>query len=198
MSESARILVVCTGNVCRSPLTERLLRVRLAQRLGDRGDRIEIGSAGVRALVGSSMTVEAAAELRALGGDDAGFVSRQLTTDLLNNADLVLAATRQHRSDAVSRSPKVLRSAFTLRELHRLLRDADLSGLPGDPADRLRELVQLARGRRGFVPPAQDGEDDVADPYGRSVEVYAATTRQIVPAVDCLVDAISGAAPAGA
>jgi len=191
-SEPARILVVCTGNVCRSPLVERLLVARLAHRLGDRADRVVLGSAGVRALVGSSMTVEAASELRALAGDDAGFVSRQLTVDLLADADLVLAATRQHRSEAVARCPAALRCAFTLRELHRLLVDADLAALPSDPADRVRELVEVARRPRGFLPPAEPGEDDVADPYGGSAQVYAATTRQIVPAVQLLVDAIAG------
>ena len=135
---------------------------------------------------------QAAAELRALAGDDHGFVSRQLTVDLLADADLVLTATRQHRSEAVSRCPKVLRSAFTLRELHRLLVDADLDALPSDPADRVRELVDLARRRRGFVPPAEPGEDDVADPYGGSPQEYAATTRQILPPVELLVDAIAG------
>lgn len=192
MSAPARILVVCTGNVCRSPLTERLLATRLSQRLAERSDRVVIGSAGVRALVGSSMTVEAAAELRSLGGDATGFVSRQLTVDLLTDADLVLAATRHHRSEAVSRCPRALRCAFTLRELHRLLADADLSVLPDDPADRVRRLVELARGRRGFVPPAEEGDDDVADPYGRSAQTYAATTRQIAPAVEFLASAIAG------
>lgn len=192
MSDPARILVVCTGNVCRSPLAERLLRARLSDRLAERHDRVVVSSAGVRALVGSSMTEEAASELRSLGGDADAFVSRQLTAELVNESDLVLAATRQHRSDAVSLAPRALRSAFTLRELHRLLRDADVSGLPADPADRLRELVGLARGRRGFVPPAVEGDDDVSDPYGRSAQTYAATTKQIVPAVEFLVGAVAG------
>lgn len=190
MGEPARILVVCTGNVCRSPLTERLLRARLSDRLAEQHDRIVVTSAGVRALAGSAMTPQAASELRSLGGDDAAFVSRQLTVDLLQGSDLVLAATRQHRSEAVTLAPRALRSAFTLRELHRLLREADLSGLPRDPADRLRELVVLARARRGFVPPAPEGDDDVTDPYGRSAQAYATTTQQIVPSVEFLADAL--------
>jgi protein-tyrosine phosphatase len=192
VSDPARVLVVCTGNVCRSPLVERLLRVRLAERLGRRSDRIEIGSAGVRALAGNGMTAEAAAQLRGLGGDDDGFVSRQLTVDLLDGVDLVLAATRQHRSEVVSRSPRLLRCAFTVRELHRLLLDVDVAGLADDPAGRLRELVGLARRRRGFVPPVAEGEDDVADPYGRSTREYEATTQQIVPAVEFLAHAFAG------
>jgi protein-tyrosine phosphatase len=192
VSEPARVLVVCTGNVCRSPLTERLLRVRLAERLGDRNDRVEVGSAGVRALVGSGMTVEAAAELKSLGGHDAGFVSRQLTVALMDGVDLVLAATRQHRSEVVTRAPNLLRCTFTLRELHRLLQDADVDGLPDDPAERVRELVVLAGRRRGSVPSAPEGNDDVADPYGGSAQTYAATTRQIVPVVELLADLIAG------
>jgi protein-tyrosine phosphatase len=188
----ARILVVCTGNICRSPLVERLLRVRLGDRLAERSERVVVTSAGVRAVVGSGMTAEAAAELRSLGGDDLGFVSRQLTADLLEDADVVLAATLQHRSEVVRLAPQALHRTFTLRELHRLLRGADLTGLPADPADRVRELVALARSRHGVVPPARDGDDDVTDPYGRSVEEYAATTLQVVPAVDFVVDALAG------
>lgn len=191
MDGPARILVVCTGNVCRSPLAERLLRARLADRLAEQQDRVVVSSAGVRALVGSTMTAEAASELRSLGGDDTAFESRQLTVDLVNESDLVLAATRQHRSEVVRLAPRALRTAFTLRELHRLLRDADLGGLPHDPAERLGELVTVARSRRGFVPPAPEGDDDVSDPYGRSAQTYAATTQQIVPAVDFLVDALA-------
>ncbi|GMA87571.1 hypothetical protein GCM10025868_28210 [Angustibacter aerolatus] len=56
MSAPARVLVVCTGNVCRSPLVERLLR----QRLGT--DAVDVSSAGTQALVGEPMTDPAAAE----------------------------------------------------------------------------------------------------------------------------------------
>jgi protein-tyrosine phosphatase len=192
MSEPARVLVVCTGNVCRSPLTERLLRLRLAQRLGEGSSRVRVASAGVRALVGSGMTAAAAEELRALGGDDAGFVSRQLTGDLVDDADLVVAAATEHRSAVVSLSAVAARRTFTLRELDRLLQDIDLTDLPTDPADRLRAVVVAAHSRRGSVPAGGGRDDDVADPYGRSAAVYAATTRQIAPAVERLVGAIAG------
>lgn len=192
MSEPARVLVVCTGNICRSPLAERLLRARLADRLGAASERIIVTSAGVRAVVGSGMTARAAAELRAHGGDDDAFVSRQLTVDLLIGADLVLVATRQHRSEVVSLTPGAVRRTFTLRELHRLLRDADLSDLPQEPAERVRGLLAVAVARRGLVPPVDGRDDDVADPYGLSAQAYAATTQQIVPVVDLLVDAFAG------
>ena len=75
MSEPFTILVVCLGNVCRSPLAERLLRMRFEQMLGDGASAVHLSSAGVRALVGDPMNELSAAELRRLGGDPDGFVS---------------------------------------------------------------------------------------------------------------------------
>ncbi|MDQ3422084.1 MAG: low molecular weight phosphatase family protein, partial [Actinomycetota bacterium] len=55
------MLVVCTGNICRSPLAERLLQRRL-------GDRAVVRSAGVQGLEASAMDPYAAAQLERLGG----------------------------------------------------------------------------------------------------------------------------------
>ena len=182
--------MVCTGNICRSPLAERLLQVRLAD-AGVRG--IEVGSAGTHAMVGHPMPTDAARELAALGGDPTGHVSRQLSVDLVRDADLVVTATLAHRSDVVSLHPPALRYAFTLRELARLLDGADLASVvaaaPG--VDRVRALAALAVGRRGVAPPAGPGEDDVVDPYGHRPAVYAEATTQTVPAVDALVRALA-------
>ena len=90
MSEQFTILVVCLGNVCRSPLAERLLRMRIEQMLGDGASAVRVSSAGVRALVGDPMNESSAAELRRLGGDPDGFVSSQVTAARATEADLVL------------------------------------------------------------------------------------------------------------
>ena len=186
----SRVLVVCTGNICRSPLAERLLRARLAD-AGVRG--IEVGSAGTHAMVGHPMPTDAARELAAVGGDPTGHVSRQLSPDLVRDADLVVTATLAHRSDVVSLHPPALRYAFTLRELARLLDGADLGSVAAaDPrGDRVRALAALAVGRRGVAPPAGPGKDDVVDPYGRRSAVYAEATTQTVPAVEALVRALA-------
>ena len=185
----ASILVVCTGNVCRSPLAERLLRARL-DAAGIGADQVSVESAGSRAMVGHAMSEQAAAELSQLGGDPAGFASRQLTAELVRAVDLVVTATLAHRSAVVALHPKALRYSFTLLELARLLETADLSSLGGSPVERVRGLGAFGVGRRGLAGPALLG-DDVVDPYGHSREVYAATTRQIAPAVETLVRAIT-------
>lgn len=192
LASPARVLVVCTGNICRSPLAERLLRHCLAEH-GVGPDRVVVGSAGVRALVDEPMTPQAARELSALGGDAEGSCARQLTADLVRDADLVLTAERTHRSAVVQLMPRALRYAFTLRELARLLDDADLADLPTDPAERVRALAPAAGARKGLVPVDNPSDDDVTDPYRRSDEHYARTTRQLAPAVRTICAAIVGA-----
>src|SRR5690349_9488773 len=75
-----RVLFVCIGNVCRSPVGERLLAARLP------ADRFEVGSAGVGAMVGYAMSKYAAAELEGYGGSSTGFAARQLTPELIEDA----------------------------------------------------------------------------------------------------------------
>jgi protein-tyrosine phosphatase len=187
----ARILVVCTGNVCRSPLAEALLRQRLLER-GVSSDQVRVESAGVRALVGDPMTEPAEGELRSLGGDAAGFASRQLTPEMIDAADLVVTAERSHRAAVVQMLPRALRYTFTVRELHRLMADADLSQLPGAPAERVRRLPLLASQRKGMSAVSAPEDDDVEDPYRRSAEQYARTTSQLAPPVEALADVIGG------
>lgn len=184
----ARILVVCTGNICRSPLAERLLRARLAA-AGVDESQVVVTSAGTHAMVRHPMTDEAAQELATVGGEPRGHLARQLTAALVSDADLVVTATLAHRSQVVTLHPKALRYAFGLLELARLVHDVEPA--QGSPADRVRGLGALAVRRRGLVALAEAGADDVPDPYGQPRHVYAATTARIVPAVDLLARAIS-------
>lgn len=156
------VLVVCLGNLCRSPLAERLLTVRLADTPG-----VRVTSAGVRAVVGAPMDASAALQLSRLGGDPAGFVARQLTADLVKDADLVLTATRRLRSQVVELAPAALRRTFTLRELAALL---DERPWPGGPVD-LRALITSAADWRGSV--ADRGDDlDIPDPIGGPTSLH--------------------------
>ena len=109
------VLFVCTGNVCRSPMAERLLAARLGESAG-----VTVSSAGTRALAGYAMDAPSAAVLRELGGDPTGHVARQLGPDELAAADLVLATDSANRGIVVRERPAVLHRAFTLREFARL------------------------------------------------------------------------------
>jgi protein-tyrosine phosphatase len=76
-----RVLVICTGNVCRSPYLERRLRQLLE------GQDVLVESAGTRALVGADIEPGSVAALEAVGSDTLGFASRQLAPAMLGAAD---------------------------------------------------------------------------------------------------------------
>ena len=131
MSEPYDVLVVCEGNLCRSPLAERLLTSRLA------GAEVRVASAGVHAVVGAPMDALAAAELTRLGGDPSEFEARQLTASMATEADLVLTATRDIRSQVVATAPAALKRTFTLLELAALLEAPPWDGHESDGAHQL-------------------------------------------------------------
>ncbi len=174
------ILTVCTGNICRSPAVERLLARGL-------GETVLVTSAGTRATVGGPVSAPMVPLLVAAGVSVDGFTARQVTEQMVRDADLVLPLTRAHRSAVVELAPAAVRRTFTLRELARLAVAVDPAALPpGTPADRLRALVPLAAARRGLVP-ATAADDDVVDPYGRGDAVYARSFGLIEPAVRAIV-----------
>jgi protein-tyrosine phosphatase len=183
------ILAVCTGNVCRSPAVERLLRQRL-------GPSLTVESAGTSGLVGEPIAVPMAELLVGSGVDIDGFAARRLSLVLIQQADLVLAVTRAHRRLIVEAWPKAVRRTFTLREFARLLSGIDQAALPdGSPADRLRAAVPLAAAERGRwrVP---SSEDDVLDPYRQPRPVHEASLAQILPAIEAIAQVAIGAAGA--
>src|SRR5919107_4650993 len=120
------VLLVCTGNICRSALGERLGRAYLADVLGEDAGAVRLVSAGVQAVVGSAMHPDSALVLRGLGGSPDGFVARQLVDDMAIDADLTLTMTRQHRRTVLRGAPRALSRTFTLREA------ADLVELVGN------------------------------------------------------------------
>lgn len=184
------IVTVCTGNICRSPLAEQLLRSGLSSLPG-----VRVRSAGSGALVGEPMTEQAQALSRRFGGEGAEVhVARQLSTAELRSADLVLGATREHRRAAVEHLPRSSRHTFTIREFARLAAALDesdhreLESALADPSDRLRLFVDLAATKRGLaVPPESPEDDDIIDPYRRSDEVYEESAAQLVPAIQSIV-----------
>jgi protein-tyrosine phosphatase len=163
----ARILCVCTANICRSPMTELLLRTGLQQRLGTAAEVVSIESAGVQAREGQPIA-EHAADLLAERGINAGdFRSRELTPELVMGADLVLCASREHKSTVIAMEPSARRTTFTVREFAWLLAEEPVPTGEPDVSARLRQLVTVALGRRGLQQPDRPEDFDLDDPYGK-------------------------------
>jgi protein-tyrosine-phosphatase len=178
------ILLVCTGNICRSALAERLGHAYLDEVMGAAAADIELVSAGTRAVVGSAKHPDSALVLAGFGAQPGDFRARQLTETLPARADLILTMTRSHRRDVLAMAPRGLARTFTLREAAALLDDVPTApDLPGDSlAKRAGSLVAAlasARSRR------QGGgeEDDIRDPIRQPLEVHEEVGEAIVEAL---------------
>ena len=194
MPQPFRVLYVCTGNICRSPLAERLARQELERRLGPEAGRIEVTSAGTHGLTGREMYAEAATVLTGAGGDPAGFVARLMEADHVTQADLVLTATREHRAAVVRLDHSASPRTFTIREFGRLAAEVDPSVLPlADPLARLRAAVEEAATHRGLVGPESPADDDVPDPYGGPARGYEEAGSLIGAATAATADLLAAA-----
>ncbi len=178
-----RVLHVCTGNICRSPMAEHLMRDALAAR-GLSG--FEVSSAGTHGLVGEPIQPYAGVALGDL--DSSAFRARRLEAELVSEADLVLTSTRVHRAAAVTLVPRASGRTFTLRELDRLLSLVDPPNLPTDPQERAPAVVRAAAANRGLVRPDRPEDDDVADPYGGPPAGYPPTARLIEASLQRLLE----------
>jgi protein-tyrosine-phosphatase/tRNA A37 threonylcarbamoyladenosine synthetase subunit TsaC/SUA5/YrdC len=116
------ILLVCTGNTCRSPMAETLLRAQLGERFKDRKDLFGPGlpppvvaiSAGLSAYPGGAASPEAISAMHSRGLSLKDHQSRPVTQRLLKQADLILTMTASHRHAIVQRWPEAAAKTFML------------------------------------------------------------------------------------
>lgn len=94
-----RILVVCIGNICRSPVGERVLRKGLPE--------MDVSSAGLGAVVGHGADEKTAQAAEAAGVSVEGHVARQFTGELGRQADLILVMEAEHRRVLADTHPEL-------------------------------------------------------------------------------------------
>jgi protein-tyrosine phosphatase len=197
------VLHVCMGNICRSPMAERLLIVAVAEAAKvERKDAEELvhshsaGTGGWHA--GEEMHPSAARQVQARGGDPTGFTARRLRSDHLDAADLVLVATADQQLYVTALRPDAAPRTFVLGELSRLLRLIDLAALPpavkpvASPAsldrsdaapapqavyDRGVALVAALDAARNGAAPLPG--DDLDDPWGRGEKTFGRVAEEI-------------------
>lgn len=185
---TARILVVCQGNICRSPYAERVLRHHLS------AHDVDVSSAGSGPLVDHPVEPNAAALLQQRGVDPSDHRARRLTRELIDESDLVLAVDREHRTAVVQLLPRAVRKTFTVLEAARLVELVDRTELGGSPAERVQRLPALLVGVRRQHPSGPE-HDDVPDPYRRGPAAFASMADLLDPALDRLLTDLGGYAP---
>jgi low molecular weight protein-tyrosine phosphatase len=187
------ILVVCTGNICRSPIAHGILRDELQRRLGDEAP--EVVSAGISGWDGSPATPEAVEAANERGSDISGHVARRLVRRDIDRANLILCMSAEHREEVLHAVPRASEKTFTLKELVRLLetRPAEAAG-DLSWTERVRAASELRRS--GF--PGNPNDEDIADPLGLPFESYRAVAWEIDEWISRLVESLLGKAPARA
>ena len=163
------ILFVCTGNTCRSAMAEALFKHILANK-GDEFKDIKIISAGIYAWEGDKASPGAVEVLKEKGIDVIEHSSTLLIPKLVEEADLVLTMTLNHKRAVLHMCPEAKEKAYTLKEY--ILNDGDKKLHESDTSDISSEEINY----------------DIRDPYGQSVDVYRESLKEIEEYLQKLID----------
>jgi protein-tyrosine-phosphatase len=184
-----RILLICTGNICRSPMALGFLADRSGRLLDG---ALIVRSAGTWARPGSPPTPEAEASVAERGIDISDHRSTPVSSDLIGWADLIITMTAEHRDEVLDMTPDADDRTFTLKELVALL-----GALPPPEVERSREAllarVDEASALRASGRAPAPADADVVDPIGMSDETYRAVAWELEELTDALVRRLAGA-----
>ena len=178
-----RVLFICTGNICRSPMGELLFRTYT------QGTSLKVGSAGTHSLVGHAIDPSSNALMESVGIDASQFRSTQLTQSIANNADLILCFEPEQRHNVVIIAPTALPYTFTLTDFsnmcaycaqHNMITGVTIQ-------ERLQSVINQSMQARPMLPPAAT----IPDPYRRNFEAFRSAARATNDAIRNILRSIS-------
>jgi protein-tyrosine phosphatase len=184
-----RVLVVCTGNICRSPLAAQYL----AFSFPEVSVTLDTVSAGVQPVLGGEIPAELVAAAQNRGHLLQAHTPQLLTKSLVDEADLILTAERFHRGEVLSLAPLASRRTFTLKQFERI----SAAYVDDDEfvvGQGFTEFVDAVADFRAAVPAPQNGaDDDLPDPFRKSVELYQASEDEIFRTISSILTSLGRA-----
>lgn len=152
-----RVLIVCTGNICRSPMAEGFMRQLLRER---KIDGISVTSAGLSAISGSPVVDRAALAALEEGVDIGSHRSRALTEEMVAAADFILVMDHSHRRALAEWYPYARSKVFLLGSFRDgNLDDVDIHDPYGPNMDEFRKcFLIIQQSVKGFLRFLERGE----------------------------------------
>lgn len=134
-----RVLFVCSGNTCRSSMAEALLK-HLAEKL-ETSEDIEVMSAGTAAVADQPASKHALQVMKEKGLDLSEHRSTPITSEQVQQADLILTMTRRHKAQILELDPSACGKIFTLKEFAQVEDELDISDPYGQSLEVYRRCA---------------------------------------------------------
>jgi len=178
-----RVLFVCTGNICRSPMAAAITKMRTAER----GINAQVASCGLMKS-GRATTEHGIAVMADWGVDMSNKVSRQIDSGLVRGSDLILAMATHHARRVVGEDPSGRHKVFLLRELVGMA--ITIGPRLVDAGQTEREWLRQADKIRRVNYKDDQPELEIEDPIGQPRPAYEAMQQELDQLLQTLISCL--------
>lgn len=177
-----KVLFVCTGNICRSPMGELLF----PQFFTD--PDLQVDSAGTNGLVDSPIDPSSGKLMAQDGIDASAFRSKRLTPQLALGSDIIFCFSKHQQQKIATIAPPATRKTVTLNDFAAIAQYCAKEGLI--EGDTYEERMQSILDNMSLVRPMVGSTNDIADPYRKEFEAFETAHEEIGTAIATIAEAV--------